>query len=103
MDEACCGEEWLGYEEDFVIKSLHKYAIMRLKQPEIGATLQVLAKHSSRQKGLQMDQTALIRNDYYCGFCCLPMGETHCFGCGRYDGAMTYTEYMNYLKVTGQL
>jgi hypothetical protein len=49
-----------------------------------------------------MDQTALIRNDYYCGFCCLPMGETHCFGCGRYDGAMTTTEYKNFLKVTGQ-
>jgi hypothetical protein len=31
MDDPCCGEEWLGYDEDFVIKSLSKYAIMRLK------------------------------------------------------------------------
>ena len=31
MPESICGEEWLGYEEDFVIKSLSKYAIMRLK------------------------------------------------------------------------
>ena len=30
MPDSCCGEEWLGYEEDFVIKSLYKYAIMRL-------------------------------------------------------------------------
>ena len=30
MDEACCGEAWLGYDEDFVIKSLSKYALMRL-------------------------------------------------------------------------
>jgi hypothetical protein len=30
MDKACCGEEWLGYEEDFVIKSLSKYACFRL-------------------------------------------------------------------------
>jgi hypothetical protein len=30
MADAGCGEEWLGYEEDFVIKSLSKYAIMRL-------------------------------------------------------------------------
>jgi hypothetical protein len=31
MDEACCGEEWLGYEEDFVTKLLSKKATMRLK------------------------------------------------------------------------
>ena len=30
------------------------------------------------------------------------MGETHCFGCGRYDGAMTTTEYKKFLEVTGQ-
>jgi hypothetical protein len=30
MADSCCGEEWLGFEEDFVIKSLHKYAMMRL-------------------------------------------------------------------------
>jgi hypothetical protein len=30
MTEACCGEEWLGYEEDIITKSLYKYAIMRL-------------------------------------------------------------------------
>jgi hypothetical protein len=31
MDKACCGEEWLGYEEDFVIKLLSKKTTMRLK------------------------------------------------------------------------
>jgi hypothetical protein len=30
MDKACCGEEWLGFEEDFVIKLLSKFATMRL-------------------------------------------------------------------------
>jgi hypothetical protein len=30
MADSCCGEEWLGFEEDFVIKSLYKYAMMRL-------------------------------------------------------------------------
>ena len=30
MDEAGCGDAWLNYDEDFVIKSLSKYAIMRL-------------------------------------------------------------------------
>jgi len=31
MAESLCGEEWLGFEEDFVIKLLSKYACMRLK------------------------------------------------------------------------
>jgi hypothetical protein len=31
MAETCCGEEWLGFEEDFVIKLLSKKAAMRLK------------------------------------------------------------------------
>ena len=30
MADSCCGEEWLGFEEDFVIKSLSKFATMRL-------------------------------------------------------------------------
>jgi hypothetical protein len=30
MADSCCGEEWLGFEEDFVIKSLYKFAMMRL-------------------------------------------------------------------------
>jgi len=30
MAENACGVEWLGFEEDFVIKSLSKYACMRL-------------------------------------------------------------------------
>jgi hypothetical protein len=31
MPESCCGEEWLGYEDDFITKTLSKYAAMRLK------------------------------------------------------------------------
>jgi hypothetical protein len=30
MDEAGCGDAWLGDEDDFVIKSLSKYYAMRL-------------------------------------------------------------------------
>ena len=41
----------------------------------------------------KVDPTAAIRNDYMCGFCKLPMGVTHCYGCGRYDGAMTSADY----------
>ena len=44
-----------------------------------------------------IDPTAIIRNDYMCGFCKLPMGATHCFGCGRYDGAMTAADYAKFL------
>jgi hypothetical protein len=31
MPDVCCGEEWLGFEDDFVIKLLSKKATMRLK------------------------------------------------------------------------
>jgi hypothetical protein len=31
MAESLCGEEWLGFEDDFVIKLLSKKATMRLK------------------------------------------------------------------------
>jgi hypothetical protein len=47
----------------------------------------------------QIDPTAVNRNDYMCGFCKLPMGKTHCFGCGRYDGAMTAADYAKFLVV----
>jgi hypothetical protein len=30
MDKGFCGGEWLNMDEDFVIKSLSKYATMRL-------------------------------------------------------------------------
>ena len=33
-----------------------------------------------------------------CGFCHLPMGKTHCYGCGRYDGAMTGAEYSKFVS-----
>lgn len=45
-----------------------------------------------------IDPTAGNRNDYMCGFCHLPMGKTHCYGCGRYDGAMTGAEYSKFVS-----
>jgi hypothetical protein len=44
-----------------------------------------------------MDLTAFIRNDYMCGFCHLPMGTTHCYGCGDYKGVLTAAEYKKFV------
>jgi hypothetical protein len=45
-----------------------------------------------------MDLTAFNRNDYMCGFCHLPMGTTHCYGCGDYKGALTAAEYKKFVS-----
>jgi hypothetical protein len=44
-----------------------------------------------------IDPTAMTRNNYMCGFCHLPMAPTHCYGCGRYDGALTAAEYAKFV------
>ena len=46
----------------------------------------------------QIDPTAINRNDYMCGFCHLPMGQTRCYGCGDYKGALTAVEYAKFVS-----
>ena len=45
----------------------------------------------------KIDVTAFIRNDYICAFCAIPMGESRCYSCGDYKGAMTATEYAKFV------
>ena len=57
MAEACCGMEWLGFEDDFITKSLSKYACMRLKQPQKQFTLNLNPQDMWTSQGLQMEIT----------------------------------------------
>ena len=45
-----------------------------------------------------IDPTAVIRNDYMCAFCHLPVGASHCLGCGDYKGVVTLAEYRKFVS-----
>ena len=45
-----------------------------------------------------IDRTAVIRNDYMCAFCHLPVGASHCLGCGDYKGVVTLAEYRKFVS-----
>ena len=44
-----------------------------------------------------IDPTAVIRNDYMCAFCHLPVAANHCYGCGDYKGVVTLAEYRKFV------
>ena len=53
MADSCCGEEWLGFEDDFVIKLLSKKTTMRLKQACRCSTLNLIHKICGQVRGYE--------------------------------------------------
>ena len=39
MADSCCGEEWLGFEDDFVIKLLSKYVQIGLLLSDLNLSI----------------------------------------------------------------